>query len=78
MTKQKPPPVFCNVPVGAAFSLGENKVSVKYHIPVVETRPILGGGLFCWAEIGQELGRNWAWFGQVGEWQMVKFTQSEG
>ena len=54
MRKQKPPPVFCNVPVGAAFSLGENKVSVKYHIPSVETRPILGTGFF----IGQKLGIN--------------------
>jgi hypothetical protein len=56
MTKQKPPPVFCNVPVGATFSLGENKVAIKYHIPNVETRPILGTGFF----VGQKLGRNWA------------------
>ena len=46
MTKQKPPPVFCNVPVGAAFSFGGEKVSVKYHIPAVETRPILVAGFF--------------------------------
>lgn len=39
---------------GAAFSLGENKVSVKYHIPSVETHPILGAGFF----IGQKLGIN--------------------
>lgn len=54
MTKQKPPPVFCNVPVGATFSLGENKVSIKYHIPSVETRPILGAGFF----VGQKLSIN--------------------
>nr|DAW18577.1 MAG TPA: hypothetical protein [Caudoviricetes sp.] len=56
MTKQKPPPVFCNVPVGAAFSLGENKVAIKYHILPVETCPILGAGFF----VGQKLSRNWA------------------
>lgn len=78
MTKQKPPPVFCNVPVGAAFSLGENKVAIKYHISSVETRPILGAGFFNWAEIEHKLSRNWAWFGQAGEWQMVKFIQNEG
>lgn len=59
MTKQKPPPVFCNVPVGAAFSLGENKVAIKYHIPSVETRPILGAGFF----VGQKLSINWARIG---------------
>lgn len=59
MRKQKPPPVFCNVPVGAAFSLGENKVSVKYHISVVETRPILGAGFF----VGHKLSINWARIG---------------
>nr|DAH86879.1 MAG TPA: hypothetical protein [Bacteriophage sp.] len=37
--------------MGAAFSLGENEVPVKYHIPTVETRPILGAGFF-----GQKLG----------------------
>lgn len=74
MTKQKPPPVFCNVPVGATFSLGENKVLTKYHIPSVETRPILGAGFF----IGQKLGRNWASFEQAREWEMVKFIQNEG
>lgn len=56
MTKQKPPPVFCNVPVGATFFLGENKVAIKYHIPSVETRPIWGAGFF----VGQKLGINWA------------------
>lgn len=54
MTKQKPPPVFCNVPVGATFFLGENKVAIKYHILPVETRPILRAGFF----VGQKLGRN--------------------
>ena len=54
MTKQKPPLVFCNVPVGAAFSLGENKVAIKYHISSVETRPILGAGFF----VGQKLSIN--------------------
>jgi hypothetical protein len=51
MTKQKPPPVFCNVPAGAAFSLGENKVAIKYHILLVETRPILGAGFFVWQKL---------------------------
>lgn len=46
MTKQKPPPVFCNVPVGATFSFGGEKVLIKYHIFRVETRPILGAGFF--------------------------------
>lgn len=46
MTKQKPPPVFCNVPVEAAFSLGENKVAIKYHILLVETRLVLVVGFF--------------------------------
>lgn len=54
MTKQKPPPVFCNVPAGAAFSLGENKVAIKYHILLVETSPILGASFF----VGHNLGRN--------------------
>ena len=77
MTKQKPPPVFCNVPAGATFSLGENKVAIKYHIFFVETRPILGAGFFG-AEIGQKLSRNWASFEQAGEWEMIKFIQNEG
>lgn len=51
LRKQKPPPVFCNVPVGATFSLGENKVLIKYHIPSVETRPILGAGFFVWQKL---------------------------
>lgn len=67
MTKQKPPPVFCNVPVGATFSLGENKVAIKYHIFLVETRPILGAGFFNWAEIEHKLSRNWASFEQARE-----------
>lgn len=46
MTKQKPPPVFCNVPVGGYLSIGGEKVFIKYHIPSVETRPILGAGFF--------------------------------
>jgi hypothetical protein len=54
LKKQKPPPVFCNVPVGAAFSFWGEKVFLKYHIPSVETRPILGAGFF----IGQKLGIN--------------------
>lgn len=48
----KAPAGFLHVPVGATFSLGENKVAIKYHIPSVETRPILGTGFL--------LGRNWA------------------
>lgn len=58
MTKQKPPPVFCNVPVGATFSFGGEKVLTKYHIPAVETRPILGAGFFR-----HKLSRNWAKIG---------------
>lgn len=54
MTKQKPPPVFCNVPAGATFFLGENKVAIKYHIPSVETRPIFGTGFF----VGHKLSIN--------------------
>ena len=52
--KQKPPPVFCDVPAGATFSFGGEKVLIKYHIPTVETRPILGAGFF----VGQKLSIN--------------------
>ncbi len=39
---KKSPRRAIKAPVGAAFSLGENKVPVKYHIPPVEACPILG------------------------------------
>ena len=41
------------------LSIGGEKVSVKYHIFFVETRPILGAGFF----VGQKLGINWARIG---------------
>lgn len=50
---KKSPRRAIKAPVGAAFSLGENKVAIKYHILLVETRPILGAGFF-----GQKLGIN--------------------
>lgn len=42
----KAPAGFRNVPAGATFSFGGEKVLIKYHIPSVETRPILGAGFF--------------------------------
>lgn len=50
----KAPAGFLQRAGGGYLSIGGEKISVKYHIPSVETRPILGAGFF----IGQKLGIN--------------------
>lgn len=52
----KAPAGFLQRAGGGCLFLGENKVAIKYHILLVETRPIFGTGFF----VGQKLGRNWA------------------
>ena len=50
----KAPAGFLQRAGGGYLSVGGEKVSVKYHILLVETRPILGTGFF----VGQKLSIN--------------------
>ena len=50
----KAPAGFLQRAGGGCLSVGGEKVFIKYHILLVETRPILGAGFF----IGQKLSRN--------------------
>lgn len=50
----KAPAGFLQRAGGGYLSVGGEKVFIKYHIPSVETRPILGAGFF----VGQKLSIN--------------------
>nr|DAV21317.1 MAG TPA: hypothetical protein [Caudoviricetes sp.] len=50
----KAPAGFLQRAGGGCLSIGGEKVFIKYHIPSVETRPILGAGFF----VGQKLSIN--------------------